>query len=440
MASNATQLAIGDAAPAAAPRVGAEQPAARLRECPDCGQFQLVPVLSPGGTARCLRCDAILRRMRRDPMGKSFALILGALVLFAIASSMTLISVSSAGQYHTADLLSGPYGLEQKGMWELAVVVLIATFGAPLAKLLTTGYVLVGLQMASPPRHLRTIFSWAAHLRPWSMIEVYLLGVFVACVKLGALVHIQIGVALYALGALLLVMVAADAVLDPQAVWEAMEQRGLPHAPIDHAAAVTLTPGDGAIGCHTCGLVSRPPDAGHAHCPRCGSSLHVRKPNSLARTWALSIAALVLYLPANIYPVLTFVQFGAGQPSTILGGVEELLDGGMWPLAALVFFASIAVPMLKLLGLGILLISTHRRATTRLRDRTVLYRIVEQVGRWSMIDVFMISILVALVQFGALVSINPGVGAIAFAGVVILTMFAAESFDPRLMWDAAHER
>jgi paraquat-inducible protein A len=138
--------------------------------------------------------------------------------------------------------------------------------------------------------------------------------------------------------------------------------------------------------------------------------------------------------------VLTVISFGSGAPSTILGGVEELLAGGMLPLAALVFFASILVPVLKLVGLTILLVSTQRQSVGRLRDRTRLYRIVNAVGRWSMIDIFMESILVALVQFGALATIDPGFGAIAFAGVVILTMFAAEGFDPRLMWDAAATR
>ena len=158
------------------------------------------------------------------------------------------------------------------------------------------------------------------------------------------------------------------------------------------------------------------------------------------RTASLSLAALILYLPANYYPVLTVIQLGAGAPSTILGGVRELMDVGMYPLAALVFFASITVPVVKLVGLAILLISTRTGYRRRLRDRTVLYRIVDAIGRWSMIDIFMESILVALVQFGAIVTIDPGIGAVAFAAVVILTMFAAQSFDPRLMWDAAERR
>lgn len=149
------------------------------------------------------------------------------------------------------------------------------------------------------------------------------------------------------------------------------------------------------------------------------------------------IAATILYIPANLYPVMTVISMGRGAPDTILSGVVELVQADMLPLALLVFFASITVPVLKLVGLTILLVTTQRRSRARLRDRTVLYRIVEAIGRWSMIDVFMLSILVGLVRLGNLATIEPGLGAISFASVVILTMIAAESFDPRLMWDAA---
>ena len=408
----------------------------RLRECHDCGQLQVTPPLEPGTRALCFRCDAVLRHTHRDPLNTPLALNLTALMLFFIAASTTLLSVSSGGQFHVADVFSGPIGLEQDGMWELSAVILFTTVAAPAAKLGCMLYVLIGLRLSRPPRHIRAVFAWVEHLRPWSMIEVYLLGVFVAYVKLGALVHIETGVALYALGALLLTMITADALLDPQFVWEEMERHGIPDVAVNHADVAAMATTHAAAGCDNCGLVSRL-DGTSPRCPRCGYRLHIRKPNSIAATWAFGIAAVLLYLPANLYPVLTVVQLGAGQPSTILGGVEELLSGGQWPLAALVFFASIMVPVLKLIGLTILLCSVHFRWVARLRDRTRLYRIVDAIGRWSMIDVFMISLLVALVHFGAVVTINPGIGAIAFCGVVILTMFAARGFDPRLMWDTA---
>ena len=200
------------------------------------------------------------------------------------------------------------------------------------------------------------------------------------------------------------------------------------------------------VGCHACDLVSRmgrPLKGRRLRCPRCGAVLHRRKPNSIARTWALLLTATILYIPANAFPIMTVISFGKGAPDTILSGVKHLIEGGMWPLALLVFFASITVPVLKLLGLSYLLISVQRRSRWRPRDRTRLYRMTEVVGRWSMIDIFMISILVALVKLGSIATIEPGVGATSFAAVVILTMIAAMSFDPRLIWDnleSEHER
>jgi paraquat-inducible protein A len=300
--------------------------------------------------------------------------------------------------------------------------------------LLGTLYVLIRLHEAAPPRHLRRVFAWVEKLRPWSMIEVFVLGVFVAYVKLGDLVRIDLDTGVYALLALTVVIIWADTAIDRELIWEKLTPGGR------SGARMRLDPQRSNLadtaGCETCGLVSEL-HGDHAHCPRCNSALHARKPGSLSRTWALLIAAAVLYIPANYFPVLTVVQLGAGAPSTILGGVEELLDARMYPLAALVFFASIAVPMLKMLGLCIMLISAQTGHTGWLRDRTRLYYVVRWVGRWSMIDIFMEALLGALVRFGAVVTIEPGLGAVAFCGVVILTMFAAETFDPRLMWDSA---
>jgi len=409
---------------------------ARLRECQHCGQLQVLPPMPPASRAVCLRCDAVLRHTHHDPIGVPLALNITALVLFFIATSSVLLTVSRAGQTHLADLFTGPVGLEQSGWWELSAVVVFTTFAAPLAKVLAMIAVLVGVQLREPPGELRGLFAWVERLRPWSMIEVYLLAVFVAFVRLGALAHIELGPALYALAALMLTMVAADATLDSEAVWEALDRR---HSQTVRPVRQGWQPGmQRRLGCDTCRFVTRTIPG--EHCPRCGFRLHIRKPNSIARTWALGLAALLLYIPANVYPVLTFTKFGSGQPNTILGGVRELLEAGMWPLAALVFFASVVVPGIKVAGLTLLLLMTQSGSRRRLRDRTRLYRIIDHIGRWSMIDIFIGSILVALLQFGAIVTVVPGPGAIAFAAVVILTMLAANTFDPRLMWDSAGAR
>ncbi|PWV61602.1 paraquat-inducible protein A [Plasticicumulans acidivorans] len=193
----------------------------------------------------------------------------------------------------------------------------------------------------------------------------------------------------------------------------------------------------GLAACRACHHLAPQPAAGTpARCPRCGAALHSRMPDSLAQTWALLLSAWLLIIPANALPVMSVIMFGRGQPDTILSGVVELLHAGQWPLAALVFFASILIPGAKLLALTWLLIAVQRRSIRNLRARTLMYRIVEAVGRWSMIDVFMVSILAALVRLQALATIEPGPGAVCFAAVVVLTMFAALRFDPRLLWDA----
>ena len=410
-----------------------------LRECPGCGLLQTVPALAPGTSAQCARCPTILHRATRHPLDHSLALTVAALVLLLIMCTTTLMSVQKAGIMHAAGLFSGPEELVRRGMPSLAVVVVFVTVIAPFGKLLGELYVLLRMREARPPRHLRRVFVLAEKLRPWSMIEVFVFGVFVAYVKLGGVVQIGLDAGVFALLALTFVIIWADSAFDRQAVWDRLDRRG---TTASAAAAVFVSPhhlSRGAIGCETCDLVSVPaPD--DPHCPRCDAVLHARKPNSVTRTWALVIAAAVLYVPANLFPVLTVMQLGAGQPSTILGGVRELVESGLYPLAALVFFASIAVPMMKLVGLTIMLVATQTGRSGWLRDRTRLYYAVRWVGRWSMIDIFMEALLGALVRFGSVVTIEPGIGAVAFCGVVILTIFAAETFDPRLMWDTAAHR
>jgi paraquat-inducible protein A len=406
--------------------------------CRYCGLLQQVPALVAPAAVSCAQCGVTLRRVQRNSFARGLACSLTGLALLVIACIMPLMSVSTSGITLGADLFSGPRRLDEQGVWELALVVLFTTAVAPLLKLLGTSYVLLALHLPRPPQHLRSIFVWMGKLGAWSMVEVYLIGVFVAYVKLVDIVHIDVGVAVFALVGVMVATVAADALLDRQAVWEELERKGIvAHPVVFGSAAVLGALPSTVLACETCEKVSAVAGQGVHECPRCGSHLHRRKPNGIIRCWALVMAATVLYIPANVYPVLTVVQLGAGTPNTILGGVEELVAAKMYPLAALVFFASIVVPMLKLVGLIILMLMTQLGRSERLLDRGRLYRIVSVIGRWSMIDVFMISILVALVHFGALVTIEPGVGAVAFAGVVILTIFAAECFDPRMMWDAA---
>ncbi len=208
-----------------------------------------------------------------------------------------------------------------------------------------------------------------------------------------------------------------------------------------NAAATAMS--QSLVGCHDCSLLVHLPAHLHhakASCPRCHAALHARKSNSMARTWALLIAAAILYVPANVFPIMRVTSLGVAQSDTIVSGVIYLLLHGMWPLALIVFIASVAVPFTKLLVIAYLLISVHTRSKWRTNERTRMYRLTEAVGRWSMIDIYVVTILVALVQLGALATIEAQAGAVFFGAVVVMTMFAAESFDPRLLWDASEGR
>ena len=421
-------------------RLSADRPPTqpKLRECQGCGLFHMIPALTPGTSAHCTRCPTSLHRTNAHPLEHSIALVAAALVLLLIMCTTTLMSVQKAGIMHGAGLFSGPEELVHRGMPGLAIVVVFVTVVAPFVKLLGELYVLIRLHETTPPPHLRHVFVLTEKLRPWSMIEVFVFGVFVAYVKLGDVVQIGLDAGVYALLALTFVVIWADGALDREAIWERLDRRGQTDNTVELASeGASQNPVPvGAVACETCELVSVP-RPGDPRCPRCDSALHARKPDSLTRTWTLVIAAAVLYVPANLFPVLTVMQLGAGSPSTILGGVRELVATGMYPLAALVFFASVAVPSLKIIGLTIMLVATQTGRTGWLQDRTRLYYAVRWIGRWSMIDIFMEALLGALVRFGSVVTIEPGIGAVAFCGVVILTIFAAETFDPRVMWDTA---
>jgi len=196
----------------------------------------------------------------------------------------------------------------------------------------------------------------------------------------------------------------------------------------------------GVVACGSCGLLSRSAEgAPSGRCPRCGAGLASRFQHSIQRTWALAIAAAVCYVPANILPIVTTQTLASSRSDTILSGVVVLYTSGSWPLALIVLDASVMIPLGKLVTLAYLLISVRRGSAQGSRDRTRLYRMVELIGRWSMLDVFVVTFVVALIQLRPLMSSQPGPGLPFFAAVVILTMLAATSFDPRLIWDAAHD-
>jgi len=201
-------------------------------------------------------------------------------------------------------------------------------------------------------------------------------------------------------------------------------------------SAVVTARALGLLPCAQCGLLCRATqDAADLGCPRCGSTLHARKPDSVQRTWAYLIASVILYIPANTLTVMRTDSLFGRENHTILGGVVDLWNGGSWDLAVIVFVASIVVPILKMLALALLAISVQRRSHWRQHDRARLYRMLEAVGHWSMLDVFVVALLVGLVRFHGIAEVSPGPGIAAFGAVVVLTMLSSMSLDPRLIWD-----
>lgn len=397
---------------------------APLIACHHCGALHGRVPLGGHQVAACRLCGLFLYEERPGGIDKGIALHLAAAVAWLVANAFPLITITIQGQATTATLITGVRALVEAGLLPVAVACLLFTTVFPGLRILVGLAALVEAARARPSRPARVAYKLIDLQGPWSMLEVYLLGLIVAYVKLMGYADIAIGPAAAALFAAILLLARADTVVDDEAVWRRI---GRP-VPAPPAAGPE-------IACHTCGLVTSP-EAHHGECPRCEAHLHRRKTRSLERTWALLLTALVLYIPANVYPMMIVTQFGQSYPGTILAGVVDLIAFGEWPVALVIFTASVLVPVLKFLVLGWLLVSVHLRSRRSLAPKTRLYVAVEWIGRYSMVDVFVVAILAGLVHVGGVFAIDAGVGALAFCGVVILTMIAAMTFDPRLLWDA----
>lgn len=415
---------------------------ARLIACHECDLLQRETALPAGGVAHCRRCGAELYRSRPEGLDRALAFTLAALVLFAVANMFPVVGLAVNGDLVQSTLFGAVRILYRDGMWPLAGLVFVTTLMMPLLRMAAMTYLLVPLWMQRLPRRPDVAFRVLELAAPWGMTEVLILGMLVALVKLAHIATVVPGVALWAFGAVMLLLAAAASAFDPRDLWARMDAASAVHAEgggVITASAATAARA-GLLVCHSCGLLSRPPPRAHeGSCPRCGAHLHFRKPASIARTWAFLIAAMILYIPANALPVMDTSSLFGAQEDTILSGVVYLWTSGSRLLASVVFIASIAVPMLKIIALLFLVISVQFHSPWLLEKKTRIYRLVELVGRWSMLDIYVITLLVALVQFSALATIKAGPASVAFGAVVVLTMFAAMSFDPRLIWDAVEK-
>ncbi len=403
--------------------------------CELCGAVYRWRQLPRGEMANCSRCDTHLWRSSRLDASAWLALTLGGLLVLVVANLFPVASLSVQGQTRSATLMEALLMIADQGREGVALLAGVTALGFPVLQIALMMWVLAPLaggRLAPGFAGVVRILGW---LRHWCMVPVFLLGVLVSLVKLAGLARLQIEAGFIGFAALTVIGTQLSR-LSPQVLWRLVDRMGL-------SPVAGRLPGahERTALCHSCGLVQAiPANALHAahDCPRCDAPVHYRKPNPIARTWALLITAAMLYVPANIWPIMEIRSLLGNSDHTILGGVIDLWQAGSWDLAVIVFVASVAVPMTKLLALAVLLICVQRGLTQARPQRTRMYRMVELIGQWSMLDVYVVVLLGALAHFPGLMQINTGPAAGAFGAVVVLTMLAAMSFEPRAIWDAPH--
>ena len=400
--------------------------------CPQCGTLQDLEPIPIGVTAYCPVCRNTFERTSGRSIAAAFACACSTFVLLFPANLLPLLSVSLLGQTHVSRLGSGVVALWQHQWVIMAVMVAAFAVILPFFRYALLSLVLAVVLLSRskhplrrPPRWLGTAYRWALELDPWSMPDVFLIGLAVGYSRIEANLPVTFGWGGFCFVAAAFLSMLSRAALDKRSVWRAFEVEQPP-----------IGPHDPVLSCTACDLVM-PLAAEGSRCPRCRARLHARKPDAIVRTLGLIIAGLVLFAPANVYPMSTDLQLGVLVPHRIVDGIRELYEAGLWPLGILIFCTSIAIPFVKLAGLAWFLISIRRRSRRRLRLKTRLYRLIDEIGRWSNTDVFTIAVFLPLLQFGQILSTQAALGAPAFILVVVITMLASRSFDPRLMWDAA---
>ena len=399
----------------------------KIIACHECDHFHTYESIPAGAKASCQHCGSLLYRHIPDSLDRTLALYFTALILFLIANLFPFLSLELGGRVVENILFSSGWAMYKLGMGELGVLIILTSIVFPFIVIVGMLYLLIPARMGVVAPYMAQVYRVVNSIIPWSLVGVFMLGVLIAIVKLQDLANVITGPSLIALSLLLVIYTAARASFDPHTFWSLTGHSEISKDDISNQKI---------LNCHTCGFLHKDESL---NCQRCTSPLHHRKNNSIEATWALLAAAFILLIPANVYPVMTVIRFGQGEPSTILSGVLHLIESGMWGLAMIVFIASIVVPVMKLITLTFLLISIHKKSVWRPRDRTLLYRATEVIGAWSMVDIFLVGLLSSMVSLDALSTIRPEIGAVFFAGVVVMTMFAAHRFDPRLIWDQVTE-
>lgn len=411
-----------------------------LISCHDCGVLHRRRPLQAREKARCVRCRSMLYQGPDPDLNRIAAITLGAAIVFLMAQFSPIVRLEMNGASTTSTLPGAIAIMWHEGMQAVSVCVALFTVLFPAIELGAVLYVALSLRAGTRPPGMDLLLRAVRKAREWGMTEVLMIGILIGLIKMTSMSKVVIQPGLLAFGALTWIM-TLEASLDPRLLWDAADRLAPDGKPLGVAECAALAEGKPMLSCHACGLVSA--QAGqhqHQHCERCGSPLHHRKPDSINRTWAYLAAAAILYIPANLLPVLNTDSLYGNKDDTIISGVIYFWDTGAPELAVIIFIASIVVPVLKLAALSVLAWTAQRGSVWRPLQRTTLYRMVEFIGRWSMLDIFVITVSVALVRFHAMAMMSPRPGAMAFCAVVVLTMLASLEFDPRLIWDPVNGR
>lgn len=423
--------------------------------CPDCDLLQRIPDIPSRGAARCPRCSHTLAVSKPDFLNRTLALTIAAGIVLIIANLTPLMGLMAVGRHSSTTILGGVLQMWHQGQEITASLVAFCAVVAPAFYIGFMLIVLLALRRQPAPSWVGTLLRISRFSQPWSMDEVMMLGILVALIKIADLASVIPGIGMFAVGVVIVLIAATTVSFNTQEVWkhirwvnEKAEQDASAEAANLEEKLITgidaqgvLTGGKlGFVLCETCELLSHPTDVNEpGYCPRCGRTLELRRPGTIQRTWAFLIAAAICYIPANMMPIMSTTTPTYAEKDTIMSGVVLLYETGSWPLALIVLIASIMIPMAKIIALVYLLITVQSHSIKSQQERLRLYRLVEFVGRWSMLDVFVVTFVVALVQLQPLMSVKPNAGVMFFAAVVVLTMLAAQSFDPRLIWDSSNK-
>ncbi|PTB21115.1 paraquat-inducible protein A [Trinickia symbiotica] len=390
--------------------------------CPECGALEDIPPLTQRMMARCRICHFPLERRTGRSIGAALACSLATFVLLFPANLAPLMTVHLLNGERTSVLGSGIVQMWGSGYPILAA--LLGTFGIVLPFLRFGGltFALAAVLLGWRFSGLGPLYRWTLSLDLWAMPDVFLVGCFIGYSRVTQNLTGTVGPGGYCFVAAALMSMLTRATLDSRTVWRALEPEHWPHK------------GEPVLSCTACDLISPMELEGHP-CPRCGLTLRTRKKDAVIRAAALSLAALPLTVPANVYPMTISTEMGQDVSARIIDGVGELFKVGLWPLGVLVFCTSIVIPVAKIVGMAWFITSVMRRSRRHLRVKAHLYRWIDELGRWSNVDVFTIAAFVPLISFGNMAAARPAPGATAFALVVFFTMLASRAFDPRLMWD-----